>query len=267
MNIKRITSALLGMPLVILILVFGNVYVVDIAFAIIAAVSLHEFYKAFEKVAKPVIWVGYIAALFIATIHINFHQNKLEIIGMTVFTIILLLFIEVFRTKQKTTITDISVTLFGISYIAVFMMFLPIIRGLQDGALLIWYVFATSWGTDTFAYIVGKTIGKHKFSKISPNKTIEGCIGGIIGAVIFTISFTFIFNQFLETNFSYQSVTLIAIILSIIGQIGDFAASSIKRYVGIKDFSNLIPGHGGMLDRFDSVIFIAPVAYFLLTHI
>lgn len=267
MNIKRLTSALLGMPLVILILVFGNVYVVDIVFAIIAAISLHEFYRAFEGKAKPVIWIGYLAALFIATIHLNFYSNKLEIIGMLLFIIILLLFIEVFRTKQKTTINDIAVTLFGICYIAVFFMFLPIIRGLEDGIFLIWYVFAASWGTDVFAYVVGKTIGKHKFSTISPNKTIEGCIGGIIGAIAFTIVFTLLFNQVFNMNFNYSSVIIIAVILSIIGQIGDFAASSIKRYVGIKDFSNLIPGHGGMLDRFDSVIFIAPVAYFLLTHI
>ncbi len=112
--------------------------------------------------------------------------------------------------------------------------------------------------------LYGRTLGKHKFSKISPNKTIEGCIGGIIGAIIFGVGLAFIFNIVFNMNFSYITILLIEIVLSIVGQIGDFAASSIKRYVGIKDFSNLIPGHGGMLDRLDSVIFIAPFAYILL---
>lgn len=110
----------------------------------------------------------------------------------------------------------------------------------------------------------GKTLGKHKFSKISPNKTIEGCIGGIVGAIAFGVGFVFFFNTVFSTNFSYITIVFIEIVLSIVGQIGDFAASSIKRYVGIKDFSNLIPGHGGILDRIDSVIFIAPFAYMLL---
>ena len=134
----------------------------------------------------------------------------------------------------------------------------------KNGKILIWYVFVCAWGTDVFAYIVGRTIGKHKFSQVSPNKSIEGCIGGIIGAVIISLLFTYVLNVFFMLKFSYILVIGIAICLSIVGQIGDFAASSIKRYVGIKDFSNLIPGHGGMLDRLDSVIFIAPFAYILL---
>lgn len=109
--------------------------------------------------------------------------------------------------------------------------------------------------------LYGKTLGKHKFSKISPNKTIEGCIGGIVGGIFFGILFAFVFNTIFSMNFSYIKLIIIEAILSVIGQIGDFAASSIKRYVGIKDFSHLIPGHGGMLDRLDSVIFIAPFAF------
>ena len=99
-------------------------------------------------------------------------------------------------------------------------------------------------GELTYAHIyVGKTIGKHKFSQISPNKTIEGCFGGTIGAILVSILYTYAINYFCHLNISYVSIILISAILSVIGQIGDFAASSIKRYVGIKDFSNLIPGH------------------------
>jgi len=143
-------------------------------------------------------------------------------------------------------------------------MFIPIIRETENGRITIWYIFFAAWGTDTFAYLIGRKFGKHKFSQISPNKSIEGCIAGTIGAVAIMLIYTLVCNTYLGMNFNYLYIILIAIVLSLVGQIGDFAASSIKRYTGIKDFSNLIPGHGGMLDRIDSVIFIAPFAYFLL---
>lgn len=264
MNIKRVTSALLGFPLVAAILILGNTIVVDIAFAIIAAMSLHEFFNAFKAKAKPVIWIGYVAAALIAIIHIIPKEHILNVVSVIVPLFIFILFLQVILSNMKTNIKDIAVTFFGICYIPLFLMFIPLLNGLENGKILIWFVLLAAWGTDIFAYIIGKTMGKHKFSKISPNKTIEGCIGGTIGSVILILIYAYICNTFFSLNIGYLSITIIGIILSIIGQIGDFAASSIKRYVGIKDFSNLIPGHGGMLDRIDSVIFIAPFAYFLL---
>ena len=264
MDIKRITSALIGFPIVVILLVFGNNYIVDIIFAIVAAMSLHEYFNAFKEKAKPVIWMGYVASALIALIHIIPAEHAMTIVSILIPISITTLFLQVIMTNMKTNVKDIAITFFGICYIPLFIMFLPLINGMENGKILIWYVFACAWGTDVFAYIVGKTIGKHKFSQVSPNKSIEGCIGGIIGAVAISLLFTYAFNTLFEMNFSYLVIIGISICLSIVGQIGDFAASSIKRYVGIKDFSNLIPGHGGMLDRIDSVIFIAPFAYMLL---
>ena len=121
-----------------------------------------------------------------------------------------------------------------------------------------------SWGSDVFAYFIGKRWGKHKFTKISPNKTIEGCVAGVLGAVISAIVYTIAINNIFALGINYLLVAIITIILSLIGQIGDLAASSVKRYCEVKDFGELIPGHGGMLDRIDSVIFILPFAYILL---
>jgi len=264
MKYSRWISALFGAPLVILILAFGNVYVIDVAFAIISAISLHEYFNSFKEKAKPIIWIGYVISALIAFIHVLQADMIMPILGFIVPITILIMFVQVILTNNKTTIKDISITLFGIFYIAVFLMFIPLIRGSENGKLLIWYVFFAAWMTDTFAYLIGKRFGKHKFSQISPNKSIEGCIAGTLGATITILVYTYICNTYWGLNMSYSYITIVAIILSIIGQIGDFAASSIKRYVGIKDFSNLIPGHGGMLDRFDSVIFIAPFAYILL---
>ena len=124
-----------------------------------------------------------------------------------------------------------------------------------------------AWGTDIFAYLIGKAIGKHKFSKISPKKSIEGCIGGTIGGVLLVLLYTYVANTFFGVTYSYLFMGIVGLILSLIGQIGDLVASAIKRYVDIKDYSNLIPGHGGMLDRIDSLLFLAPFAYALLKMI
>jgi len=264
MKYSRWISALFGAPLMILILALGNVYVIDIAFAIISAISLHEYFNSFKGKASPIIWIGYLISVLIAFIHVIPMDKTMHILGIIVPISILLMFIHVILTNNKITINDISITLFGIFYIAVFLMFVPLIRGAENGKLLIWYVFFAAWMTDTFAYLIGMKFGKHKFSQISPKKSIEGSIAGIIGATIVILIYTYVCNTHWGLNMSYGYITLVAIILSVIGQIGDLSASSIKRYVGIKDFSNLIPGHGGMLDRFDSVIFIAPFAYILL---
>lgn len=265
MDIKRITSALLGFPLVVIILVFGNKYIVDIAFAIIAALSLHEYFNAFKVKSKPVIWIGYVAASLIAFIHIFPLEHAITIVSILIPSAIAVLFLQVILTNMKTNVNDIAITFFGICYIPLFLMFIPLVNGLENGNILVWYILIAAWGTDIFAYVVGQTIGKHKFSKISPNKSIEGCIGGVIGAVLLILAYTYICNTWFSLNVSYIYIIIFGIILSIVGQIGDFSASSIKRYVEIKDFSNLIPGHGGMLDRIDSVIFIAPFAYMLFS--
>lgn len=266
MEIKRIITSLIGLPLVALVLIFGNKYLVDVVISIIAIMALYEYFHCFkeEKENRSLRWVGYIAAISIALIHIIPEQYVLKIIAAIIPISILVLFAQIIITNMKYNIKDIAITFFGICYIVIFLMFLPIIRETENGRITIWFVFIAAWGTDTFAYCIGRAIGKHKFSKISPNKSIEGCIGGTIGAIICMLIYTLIANHFLNTNFNYIVVAVIGLILSIVGQIGDFAASSIKRYTEIKDFSNLIPGHGGMLDRIDSVIFIAPFAYFLL---
>ena len=267
MDFKRVASALIGFPLVAAILIYANNYIIDIFISIIALLSIKEFYNAVSKDAKPIKWVGYVACISIAFIHIIPMENIKLIITSAISGIILILFLHVILSKMKFNIKDISYTFFGIFYIAVFLMFLSLIRGMNNGNALIWYVIFSSWVTDICAYLAGRHIGKHKFSTISPNKTIEGCIGGTIGAVIAMLIYTYYLNQTFGLNYSYTYMIIVSVVLSIISQIGDFAASTIKRYVEIKDYGDLIPGHGGMLDRIDSLLFIAPFAYILFTLI
>ncbi len=265
MSIKRFLSGIILFPIFAVIMIFANKYIIDCMVSVIAIMSLHEFYKAFRKKAKPVEWVGYIAAVSIAFIHIIPSRMILYIVGAIIPASIMILFVRSVLSELKVNIMDIAITFFGICYIVLFLMFAPIIKeNIPNGNILVWFVFFSSWGTDVFAYLIGKNFGKHKFTEVSPNKSIEGCLGGIIGATLIILVYTAVCNHTLAINIDYAYAGLVAVLLSVVSQIGDLSASSIKRYCEIKDYSNLIPGHGGMLDRIDSVIFTLPFAYFLL---
>lgn len=270
MNVKRILTALIGLPIVFCILVFGNKYMLDAILAVIAVISMNEYIKCSSKEANVVAWVSYLCVASIAFIHIVPSDviNFVATLGTPI--LLLVLFFHVIVTNMKITFKDISYTLIGILYILGFLMFLSLTYGIEgkvSGKILVWYIMIAAWGTDTFAYLAGRTLGlgKTKFSKVSPNKSIEGCIAGTLGAIILCLIYTFGINKYFGLEISYGLITIISLVLSIVGQIGDFAASVIKRHFEVKDFSNLFPGHGGMLDRIDSVMFIAPFAYLLLT--
>lgn len=265
MDIKRLTSGLLGFPLVLIILLIGNKYIVDVLLAVVALLAMNEYFNAVEKICKPIRWVGYASCISIALIHIIPKECLSVVTTLAVPTILLILFSHIIATDMKITFKDVAYTFLGIFYVIFFMMFVAFIDGMKNGKILIWYAIFAAWGTDIFAYFIGKRFGKHKFSKVSPKKSIEGCVAGTIGAVIMMLIYTYFMNTYFATQYEYWMIAIIGIVLSLIGQIGDFSASSIKRYVDIKDYSNLIPGHGGMLDRIDSLLFLAPFAYAFFT--
>ena len=267
MDIKRITSGLLGFPLVLIIFLIGNKYIVDVLLAVVTILAMDEYLKAISKVCKPIKWIAYLSCIIIALIPITPKEAIMPITILTIPTILLILFAHVIATNMKTSFKDVAYTFLGIFYIVFFMSFIAIIDGMKDGKILIWYTLIASCGTDIFAYFIGKKFGKHKFSKVSPKKSIEGCIAGTIGAILMILIYTYVANTFWGMEYSYIVIGIAGLVLSIIGQVGDFAASSIKRYVDIKDYSNLIPGHGGMLDRIDSLMFLAPFAYVLFMFI
>lgn len=268
MNVKRLMTAVIGLPLVIVLILIGNTHIMDIVIAAIAVIAMYEYAKCINQEAKFISWVGYLSAVLIAFMHVvpNMVLNTVITLGVPI--LLFVLFLNVIITNMKITFKDAIFTFFGILYVVGFLGFLPLLYGVSgkiSGKYLIWFVMFTAWGSDAFAYWVGKNFGKHKFSKVSPNKTIEGCIGGMFGAVVFSLVCSYVMNAYFNVGIEYLTITILSAILSLIGQIGDFSASVIKRYFNVKDFSELFPGHGGMLDRIDSVMFIAPFAYFLLT--
>ena len=159
---------------------------------------------------------------------------------------------------------------FGIIYVTVMLAYIYETRTLDNGVYLVWLIFVSSWGNDTFAYFTGVLIGKHKMAPVlSPKKSVEGAIGGIVGATILGI----IYGSIVSTRMSevIGSPVLTFAVASCVGAIlaivGDLAASAIKRNYNVKDYGKLIPGHGGILDRFDSVIFTAPIVYWAIVII
>lgn len=258
---KRIITALLGLPIIVAVLIFADKYIFSVFITAVAIITLWEYFNAFKGKAKPVAWIGFLACLLIIAIQFIPKEYLIYVATFSLPIICAILFIQIIVTNMKTTVNDAIITFFGIAYVVGFLIFLPMIFALNSGRLLIWYVLVASWVNDMCAYFVGSKFGKHKFTAISPKKSIEGCIGGILGAIIFSQAFTYIFNIFFNAGFAYLKMGIMIAILAIISQFGDLAASTIKRYTGIKDSGNLFPGHGGMLDRIDSILFIAPFTY------
>ena len=165
--------------------------------------------------------------------------------------------------------TQVAATFFSFLYAPVMLAFTFLTRQLPQGLYWVWLILISSWGCDTCAYVVGVLIGKKKiFPKLSPKKSLEGCIGGVVGTMIIAGLYgTF----FVEASIPEKRVApLIPIICgfgAVCSMIGDLAASAIKRNYEIKDYGNLIPGHGGIMDRFDSMIVTAPLVYFLATFL
>ena len=180
-------------------------------------------------------------------------------------TVIAVLAVYVFafpKFKARQVITAV----FGLIYVAVFLSFVLKLRNMDGGAYLVWLIFLASWGADTCAYCVGMLFGKHKMAPVlSPKKSVEGAVGGVIGAALIGLIFAIVFRNHLTVfTMPIPALMIIGAVGALISMIGDLAASAIKRQYNIKDYGTLIPGHGGIMDRFDSVIITAPLIWYLI---
>ncbi len=254
--LKRIVSGLLGVPVLLAVVYFGGTALFA-ATLVVALIGLYEFYQAMEAAKlNPIKPIGYIFAIAILSqFHfINMSANPIFWLVMTIIALSIILL-----ANRKYNMIDASITLYGLLYVPVLLGHI-LLTSQQPNGIVIWLIFITAWGTDTCAYFAGNFFGKRKLCpEISPKKTVEGAIGGILGTMIIAG----IFGYFMIKE-HMTAVILIGFFGSIFSMLGDLTASVIKRRVGIKDFGNLIPGHGGILDRFDSILFTAPVIYYFL---
>lgn len=222
---------------------------------LLSVIGIREFYNAISNTkVKPIKIVGYISCLGFLFNSLGYNWASLIFIIFSL--VISLLVILIF--KNGINIWDIAITFFGVFYIPFLMQHIIYL----EGTIYIWLIFITAWGTDTFAYLSGNLFGKTKLCpKLSPNKTVEGSVGGILGAVLLTLIFAKYFRLFPLYKF-----VLLSFLGSIVAQLGDLTASKIKRITGIKDFGFIMPGHGGILDRFDSILFTAPFVYYFVNY-
>jgi phosphatidate cytidylyltransferase len=263
---KRIFVAVLGIPLIAGSIYLGGWYFFSFI-TLVSLLSQWEFYQIQRKKGTnpQSITALIVGVLILAGIQIEKWQITYIFV---ILAVILIMADEMFR-KHKDVSTNIGITLLGIIYIPFFLGTLLMIRTQVDQLLpnttyaafrFIMIYLAAIWICDTFAYGFGSYFGRHKlYQKVSPNKSVEGAIAGIAGAIL--VYFIVKWLNFLPI--SWSAALLFALTVSIVGQTGDLVESWYKRDAGVKDSSNLLPGHGGVLDRFDSIIFTSPVMLIL----
>lgn len=266
-GLKRSLVALVAIPLVLATCYLGGYFFFVFVLGV-ATLAFHEFVAIGKaKRAFPSLVGGYLSIL---AIFINAFHPFIEIGNLFMFIIILTLTIELFRNKESAILNN-AVALLGIFYTGYLTSFLIKIRELYNysdfvylnGGYFIIALLIGIWFCDSAAYFFGSAFGKHKlFPRVSPKKSWEGAIAGFIFTII---AFAFSKVMFLEL-LTWQNVFVLGAIVGISGQVGDLIESLIKRDAKIKDSSSLIPGHGGVLDRFDSIIFSAPLVYFYIAN-
>ena len=259
---KRTLSGAVLLIASFVLIYFGGVYL-KASTCILALIAFFELTRALKVNGKeyPITYFGYFSILIFYVLMI-FGMPGVVLFSEVIIS--LMIFLSIFVAKYPKYKTDeIVKIIFSYVYAPLFLSFIPLTRDLNDGFYIVWMIYICSWGYDTFAYCVGmtfgKTVGNHKaFPVLSPKKSIEGIIGGLIGAMLLG----FLYGTFVLPE--YRLIfTLMALPGGLLAQMGDLSASAIKRDYGIKDYSHVIPGHGGIMDRFDSVIFTAPVIYLL----
>jgi len=259
---KRIIVGLIGIPLGLLAIYIDGL-VFNVLILAISSVALYELYLlALKRNYKINLLLGIIIGAFpiiLLITEINNITAEHFIYLIPILTIIILMYF--LFNKKEDTLLRIGTFFVGFFYVSIPFFILTLLRNLEDGFFYTILTFITIWVCDSGAYFIGRRFGKHKLMpNVSPKKTIEGAIAGFILSSIFFI----ISSMLLIDGISLLLSILLGTMIGLFGQIGDLVESKIKRIAAVKDSSNLIPGHGGILDRFDSPIFVIPLVYMIL---
>lgn len=261
----RLVSGIILVVLALFLVGQGGA-VLFLASAAISCIGQFELYRVTKMQDKLLGAVGYVAAV---AYYLFLWYGQGQYITLVAIGALMLFMTIYVVTFPKYGTEQVTVAFFGIFYVAVMFSYLYQVRVMTDGKYLVWLIFLSSWGCDTCAYCVGMLFGKHKLAPVlSPKKSIEGALGGVIGAALLGLLYAGLFGRYMdEVKNPYLACAAACAIAAVISQIGDLAASAIKRNHGVKDYGHLIPGHGGVLDRFDSMLFTAPAIYFAVTFL
>ena len=263
---KRVITAAVALAVFIAIIYVGGI-TLQLAAAILAVIGVYELFRM--KGLKLISFEGILSALGAIILVLprdpwfNFlpiHTDKWMLFYLVVMLILGLSVIS----KNMYTIDEAGFPILASLYVGVGFGNFVSARMDKDGLIVLMFAFFIVWATDIGAYMIGRKYGKNKlWPEISPNKTVEGALGGILSAVVVAVIYLLIFDAQTYFNHSLFVVACMTIVLSIVGQFGDLVESAIKRHFGVKDSGKLLPGHGGILDRFDSMLFVFPIMHLL----
>ena len=278
MRLRVVSGIAAGAAVCAVILVGKEVF--DITCAALACMALYEFFNAFRhKGYKPLMLAGYVSCVCLLLGSIGTWNRRIwkplldaiEFIDIRVLLYLALvaMFCLLIFSKGRFAISDLAVTVLGSLYVCFLFWFLVLVRARTNGAYCIWFVVVGAAMTDTGAYFAGTLFGRHKLiPEVSPKKTVEGAVGGIAACTAAIVAYGYIYNAIAPmaawgafAPIPIWKTLAVGLLCGVIAQVGDLAASSIKRYCGVKDFGRILPGHGGVLDRLDSVLVLAPLIY------
>lgn len=259
---ERLVSGILLVVIALITIIMGN-DVLLVTVGIVSLIGLWEMNKVFE-IEKTVPGIlGYICTIiYYILLKTDSFQYAFVLV---VFYVMALMVYYVFSFPNAKT-DSIMAGVFGVIYVVAMLSFVYLVRAGENGLYNVWLIFLCSWGSDTCAYLFGVAFGKHKMAPVlSPKKSVEGAVGGVVGAAVLGFIYASIFRNDIVSAIDPRIVyPVVCAAGSFIAMTGDLAASAIKRNHNIKDYGKLIPGHGGIMDRFDSVIFVAPIIWLLL---
>lgn len=260
----RVISAVVALCILFPVVYFSETAALPIAAAIVCCICLFEMLGCLKLRKNP--WVSipfYLVGIF-APIGMRYIQDKKLLLaclcGCVGVLALIMLTVNVFSKRKVPTAQTASMFMTGCYIIAAFTSIVYIRDSGVHGKILLVMMFAAPWVTDTFAYLFGRLLGKHKLiPEVSPKKTVEGSVAGILFCTVYVLLFGFICTKIWDVSCNYVVLAILGVVLSIVGQIGDLAMSVIKREYDIKDYGKIMPGHGGALDRFDSVLAVSIV--------
>ena len=259
----RIITAVVGVPLVIVAIWFGDPW---FSFLISAAAlaGSYEFYRLYEfDRREPLLYVGLLFALALV-LSPHYHYRSPDVLPLVVTATVLVSMIWMLgRSSREKAFRNWAWAIAGAFYVGWMLSYWLNLRGLEDGRNWVYLAMLTTFANDTGAYFLGTSLGKHRLAPaISPSKTWEGVIGGLICATLGATAIAAVLNAISPFAFEYWQIVVLGFLVGLIAQLGDLVESLLKRNMGVKESGSVLPGHGGVLDRFDSLIFVGAVVYY-----